>query len=66
MNTLINIVLAVVLNLFSLGTKHHNDTIASSQTFTRVIKKQIYNLEDLRSQYLITKEELTQNPWETN
>ncbi len=61
MSTLVNIVLAVVLNLFSIGNINQNDAIASSVEYTRIDKKQIYKLEDLRSHYLITKEEVTQN-----
>jgi hypothetical protein len=51
----------VVLNLFSIGNINQNDAIASSVEYTRIDKKQIYKLEDLRSHYLITKEEVTQN-----
>lgn len=61
MSTLVNLVLAVVLNLFSYGDIHHKDVIASSLEKTRVIKNQVYKLEDLRSHYVITKEEVTQN-----
>ena len=61
MSTLVNIVLAVVLNLFSIGNIPQNDAIVSSDEYTRIAKKQIYKLEDLRSHYLITKEEVTQN-----
>lgn len=61
MSTLVNLVLAVVLNFFSYGDVHHNDVIASSLEKTREIKSQVYKLEDLRSHYVITKEEVTQN-----
>ena len=61
MSTLVNIVLAVVLNLFSYGNIHHNDVIASSLEKARVAKNQVYKIEDLRSHYVITKKELTQN-----
>ncbi len=61
MSTLVNIVLAVVLNLFSFGNSHQNGAVASNHEITKIIKEQNYKLEDLRSHYLITKEELTQN-----
>ena len=57
MSTLVNLVLAVVLNFFSYGDIHHNDVIASSLEKTREIKNQVYKIEDLRSRYVITKEE---------
>ena len=60
MSTLTNIVLAVVLNLFSFGATNQNGTVASTLTQTRVLQKQDFNLKDLRSDYVITKEEFSQ------
>jgi len=61
MSTLVNLVLAVVLNLFSYGNIHQSNVIASSLEFSRTVKHHVYKLEDLRSHYLITKEEVTQH-----
>ena len=66
MSTLTNIVLAVVLNLFSFGTIHQNGTVANTLAITKVIKKQDFKLKDLRSDYVITKEELSQYSLTTN
>ena len=60
MSTLVNLVLAVVLNLFSYGNISHTGVITSSLEESRTAKHQAYQLEDLRTQYLITKEEVTQ------
>ena len=59
MNALINLVLAIVLNFLSNGTNVQDLT---KHKLNHPIKKnnsQIYQLEDLRSYYLITKEEVT-------
>ena len=66
MSTLTNIVLAVVLNLFTFGTANQNETVASTLTHTRVLKKHDFKLKDLRSDYVITKEELSQYSLITN
>ena len=66
MSTLTNIVLAVVLNLFSFGTIYQNGTVVSTLAYTKVIKKQDFKLKDLRSDYVITKEELSQYSLTTN
>tara|TARA_B100000809_G_scaffold162008_1_gene159311 strand:+ start:12139 stop:12324 length:186 start_codon:yes stop_codon:yes gene_type:complete len=58
MNTLINLVLAIVLNFLSNGT---NQPDLAQFTFNHSVKEaknQSYQLEDLRSHYLITKEEV--------
>ncbi|MGY8932888.1 MAG: hypothetical protein ACKVIM_01820 [Flavobacteriales bacterium] len=54
MNALINLVLAIVLNFLSNGT-NHPDLINHA---VKEDKNQSYQLEDLRSHYLITKEEV--------
>jgi len=66
MSTLTNIVLAVVLNLFSFGTIYQNGTVVSTLAYTSVLKKQDFKLKDLRSDYVITKEELNQYSLTTN
>ena len=60
MSTLVNLVLAVVLNLFSYGNIHNTGVTASSLEVSRTEKHQAYKLEDLRTHYLITKEEVSQ------
>lgn len=61
MSTLVNLVLAVVLNLFSYGNIPNTDVIASSLEVSRTEKHQAYKLEDLRTHYLITNEEVAQH-----
>ena len=61
MSTLVNLVLAVVLNLFSYGNIQQTNAVASHLETSRTVKCNVYQLEDLRSNYVITKEELTQN-----
>jgi len=61
MSTLVNLVLAVVLNLFSYGNIPHTGVVTSSLEMSRTVKHQAYQLEDLRTHYLITKEEVTQH-----
>ena len=61
MSTLVNLVLAVVLNLFSYGNIPNTDVTASPLEISRTEKHQAYQLEDLRTHYLITKEEVTQH-----
>ncbi len=60
MSTLVNLVLGIVLSLFSYGNIHQTNVIASSLETTRVVKNQVYQLEDLRSSYVITKQEFIQ------
>jgi len=60
MSTLVNLVLAVVLNLFSYGNIPHTGVVVSSLEMSRTVKHQAYKLEDLRTHYLITKEEVAQ------
>ena len=66
MSTLTNIVLTVVLNLFSFGTIYQSGNDASTLAYTKVLKKQDFKLKDLRSDYVITKEELNQYSLSTN
>ncbi len=66
MSTLVNIVLAVVLNLFSYGNMHHTNEIASTPETSRVAKEEVYQIEDLKSHYVITKEEVIQNSVRVN
>ena len=58
MNTLINLVLAIVLNFLSNGTNHQDLTQFTFNQSVKEARNQSYQLEDLRSHYLITKEEV--------
>jgi hypothetical protein len=60
MNTLINLVLSIVLNLFSFGTHQPKVTQVSSQQIM-VCEQSNYHLKDLNSHYLISKEELSKS-----
>jgi hypothetical protein len=54
MSTLVNIVMALVLNLMSTGGLHHQ-----AQDISKVEKTPCcYNIENLRSHYIIKKDEL--------
>ena len=61
MNTLINLVLSIVLNVLSYGTNQPENTFVSNHKITKTSQKQSFKLEDLRSNYLITKEEVTRD-----
>ncbi len=61
MNSLINLVLAVVLNFLSNGINQPNIAQVTFNQNVKDAKNQSYQLEDLRSHYLITKEEVTEN-----
>ena len=58
MNVLINLVLAIVLNFLSNGTNHPCLTQLKFNHSVKEDKNQSYQLEDLRSHYLITEEEV--------
>jgi hypothetical protein len=58
MNALINLVLAIVLNFLSNGTNQPDLTQLKLNHAAKEDKNQSYQLEDLRSHYLITKEEV--------
>ena len=58
MNALINLVLAIVLNFLSNGTNHPDLTQFTFNQSVNETRNQSYQLEDLRSHYLITKEEV--------
>ena len=60
MSTLVNLVLAVVLNLFSHGNIQHTNAVVSTLESSRTAKCNVYQLEDLRSSYVITKQEFIQ------
>lgn len=61
MNALINLVLSIVLNFLSYGTNQADIAQVTMYQSVQEFKKQSYQLEDLRSHYLITKEEVTEN-----
>ncbi len=61
MNTLINLVLSIVLNLLSLGTNQPNSNYVSSSENIQVCQEHSFQLKDLNSHYLITNEEVTQS-----
>ena len=58
MNALINLVLVIVLNFISNVTSNPVLTQYKFNHFVKKNKNQIYQLEDLRPHYLITKEEV--------
>ena len=60
MNTLINLVLSIVLNLLSFGTHQPQVTQVSSQQII-VCEQSNYHLKDLNSHYLISNEEVSQS-----
>ncbi|MFK5983750.1 MAG: hypothetical protein QM499_12640 [Flavobacteriaceae bacterium] len=60
MNTLINLVLSIVLNLLSIGTHQPKVTQVSSQQIM-VCEQSDYHLKDLNSHYLITNEEVSKS-----
>ena len=61
MNTLIYLVVSIVLNVLPYGANQPEVRIVSENQENQVCEKQYFKLEDLRSQYVITKEEMTQN-----
>ena len=66
MNTLINLVLSIVLNVFSNGTNQPTEAFVSQQESIQICEKQHFTLEDLKSNYVITKEEVIRNQVITN
>ena len=58
MNALINLVLAIVLNFLSNGINQPDLTQFTFNQSVNETRNQSYQLEDLRSHYLITKEEV--------
>jgi len=60
MNTLINLVLSIVLNLLSFGTHQPQVSQVSSQQMM-VCEQSNYHLKDLNSHYLISNEEVSQS-----
>lgn len=61
MNTLINLVLSIVLNLLSLGSNLPEANYVSNSENIQVCQEQSFKLKDLNSHYLITNEEVTQS-----
>jgi len=60
MSTLVNLVLAVVLNLFSYGNMQQTNAVTSHLETSRTVESKVYQLKDLRSNYVITKQEFIQ------
>ena len=61
MNTLINLVLSIVLNLLSIGNNQPEANYVSTSENIQVCQEHSFKLKDLNSHYLITNEEVTQS-----
>ncbi len=61
MNTLINLVLSIVLNVLSIGTNQPEATYVSNSQNIQVCQEHRFKLKDLNSHYLITNEEVTKS-----
>lgn len=61
MNALINLVLSIVFNFLPYGTINHDVAKVTLKNSVEEYKEQSYQIKDLRSHYLITKEEVSEN-----
>jgi hypothetical protein len=65
MSTLVNLILAIVLQFYPSETLEQPKTIAT-QTKTKLETQQVYQLKDLNSNYVITKNEFIKSSIEIN